>query len=34
VRHIRPGHGVGLEFKAMTDGDRTHLAILLNRLSR
>ncbi len=34
VRHIRPGHGVGLEFTAMTDGDRTHLAILLDRLSR
>ena len=34
VRHLRPGHGVGLEFTSMADGDRTHLAILLNRLSR
>ncbi len=34
VRHLRPGHGVGLEFTAMTDGDNTQLATLLNRLSR
>jgi hypothetical protein len=34
VRHLKPGHGVGLEFTAMMDGDRTQLAILLNRLSR
>jgi hypothetical protein len=34
VRHLNPGHGVGLRFMAMRDGDRSHLAALLNRLSR
>ena len=34
VRHLKPAHGVGLEFTQMTDGDITQLAILLNRLSR
>ena len=34
VRHLRPGHGVGLEFTAMMDGDSTQLAGLLRRLSR
>ena len=34
VRHLRPGHGVGLEFTAIVDGDSTQLATLLNRLSR
>jgi hypothetical protein len=33
VRHLKPGHGVGLKFTAMMDGDRPHLATLLNRLS-
>jgi len=34
VRHISPGHGVGLRFTAVRDGDRSHLAALFNRLSR
>ncbi len=34
VRHLNPGHGVGLQFTTMRDGDRSHLAALLNRLSR
>jgi hypothetical protein len=34
VRHINPGHGVGLQFITMRDGDSPHLAALLNRLSR
>ena len=34
VRHLKPGHGVGLEFTAMMDGDSTQLAALLKRLSR
>src|SRR6266481_3678114 len=34
VRHLNPGHGVGLEFTAIMDGDSTQLAALLNRLSR
>ena len=34
VRHLRPGHGVGLEFTAMMDGDSTQLAGLLRRLCR
>jgi len=34
VRHLRPGHGVGLEFTIIMDGDSTLLATLLNRLSR
>ena len=33
VRHLNPGHGVGLQFMAMRDGVRLHLAALLNRLS-
>ena len=33
VRHTKPGHGVGLKFVAIMDGDDPHLAILLNRLS-
>ncbi len=33
VRHIKPGHGVGLKFVAIMDGDGPHLANLLNRLS-
>jgi hypothetical protein len=32
VRHIRAGHGLGLKFTALSDGDRPHLAALLNRL--
>ena len=34
VRHISPGHGVGLRFTAVRDGDRSHLAALVSRLSR
>jgi len=34
VRHISPGHGVGLRFTAVRDGDRSHLAALFNRLNR
>ncbi len=34
VRHVNPGRGVGLKFTAVRDGDRPHLAALLNRLSR
>ena len=33
VRHLKPGRGVGLKFVAVVDGDRPHLATLLNRLS-
>jgi hypothetical protein len=34
VRHVNPGGGVGLKFIAVREGDRTHLAALLNRLRR
>lgn len=34
VRHLRPGHGVGLKFTALKDGDGAHLVALLKRLSR
>jgi hypothetical protein len=34
VRHLNPGHGAGLKFTAVRDGDRSHLAALLNRLRR
>jgi hypothetical protein len=34
VKHITPGRGVGLKFTAVGDGDRPHLAALLNRLRR
>ena len=34
VRHPNPGHGVGLQFATMKHEDRSHLAALLNRLSR
>ena len=34
VRHLNPGHGVGLQFATMRHEDRSHLAALLNRLSR
>src|SRR5258708_5071987 len=34
VRHLKPGHGVGLEFRAMMDGDSRHRSALCNRLSR
>lgn len=34
VRHLHPGHGVGLKFTAVRDGDRPHLADLLKRLGR
>ena len=34
VRHLNPGHGVGLQFITMRDRDRSHMATLLNRLSR
>jgi|ERR1700682_980932 hypothetical protein len=34
VRHVNPSRGVGLKFTAVRIGDRSHLAALLNRLSR
>jgi hypothetical protein len=34
VRHVNPRRGVGLKFTAVKEGDRPHLAALLNRLSR
>jgi len=34
VRHLNPGHGVGLQFAAMRNVDRLNLFALLNRLSR
>ena len=34
VRHVNSGRGVGLKFTAVRDGDRPHLAALLNRLTR
>jgi hypothetical protein len=34
VRHLNPGHGVGLKFTAVGDGDRSQLAAFLKRLSR
>lgn len=33
VRHLRPGHGVGLKFTAMKNGDRSHLVALLKLLN-
>ena len=32
VRHIEPGHGLGLKFTAVTEQDWPHLAALLTRL--
>jgi len=32
VRHVEPGRGLGLKFTAVSDGDRPHLAALMNRL--
>ena len=32
VRYVRTGHGLGLKFTALSDGDRPHLAALLSRL--
>jgi len=32
VRYVRAGHGLGLKFTAVSDGDRPHLAALLCRL--
>jgi hypothetical protein len=32
VRHVQAGHGLGLKFTALSDGDRTRLAALMNRL--
>ncbi len=34
VRHLNPGHGVGLKFTAVRDGDRSHLAALVSRQPR
>jgi hypothetical protein len=34
VRHVNPGRGVGLKFRAVKEVDRPHLAALLNRLRR
>ena len=34
VQHIQSGHGVGLKFTAVRNGDLPHLAALLNRLTR
>jgi PilZ domain len=34
VRHANPRVGLGLKFTAVSDGDRPHLAALLNRLRR
>jgi hypothetical protein len=32
VRHLQAGHGLGLKFVAVSDGDRPHLAALVSRL--
>jgi PilZ domain len=32
VRHVKPGGGVGLKFKAVSEKDRPHLAALMRRL--
>jgi c-di-GMP-binding flagellar brake protein YcgR len=32
VRHVSPGHGLGLKFTAVSDADRRHLAALMRRL--
>lgn len=32
VRHIQAGHGLGLKFTALSDGDRPRLAALMNRI--
>ena len=32
VRHVAPGHAVGLKFTAVTERDRANLATLLTRL--
>lgn len=34
VRHLNPGHGVGLRFTAVRYEDRPHLGALMNRFSR
>ena len=32
VRHVQAGRGLGLKFTALSNGDRPHLAALMNRL--
>jgi hypothetical protein len=32
VRHVQAGHGLGLKFTALSNGDRPRLAALMNRL--
>jgi hypothetical protein len=32
VRHVQAGHGMGLRFTVLSDGDRPRLAALMNRL--
>jgi hypothetical protein len=32
VRHVQAGHGLGLKFTGLSDGDRPRLAALMNRL--
>jgi len=32
VRHVKPGGGLGLKFKAVSEKDRPHLAALMRRL--
>lgn len=32
VQHVKPGHGVGLRFKAISETDTSHLVDLIKRL--
>ena len=34
VRHVKPGSGVGLKFKAVNEKDRPNLAALIRRIRR
>jgi hypothetical protein len=34
VRHLKPATGMGLEFTAVPDADRTRLGMLITRLRR
>ena len=32
IRHVRPGHGLGVKFTALAEQDRRKLAVLMRRL--
>ncbi len=32
IRHVRPGHGLGVKFTSLTEQDRRKFAVLMRRL--